>query len=162
MMYHHFHHNSRRSSASSADSACSSEHTLVTEAHAYTSKTSSSAFAHSDHPTNTTTTTTSATTRPSIYCYPQSSQKMNRRSISDASERSCEGLTAEDTRELWRCMLELQGLYGCYTSARIDVAMEAGEQGVNLMRESPHIPMAPRHLIATDPNLVLHSQPLHH
>ncbi|CAG9936786.1 unnamed protein product [Clonostachys rosea f. rosea IK726] len=58
---------------------------------------------------------------------------MNRRSISDASERSCEGLTAEDTRELWRCMLELQGLYGCYTSARIDVAMEAGEQGVNLM-----------------------------
>lgn len=62
----------------------------------------------------------------------------NRRksSASASSERSCGGLTVADTKDLWKCMLELQSEYGCYTSARIDVAMEAGDEGVNLMRES--------------------------
>lgn len=59
-----------------------------------------------------------------------------RQSTACCSELSCEGLTAGRTRDLWRCMLELQGLYGCYHSARIDVAMEAGEEGVNYMRTS--------------------------
>lgn len=59
-----------------------------------------------------------------------------RQSSACGSERSCEGLTPDRTRELWQCMLELQGRYGCYHSARIDVAMEAGDEGINYMRES--------------------------
>ena len=58
-----------------------------------------------------------------------------RQSSAAFSERSCEGLTADRTRELWRCMLELQSRYGCYHSARIDVAMEAGDEAVDYMRE---------------------------
>ena len=58
-----------------------------------------------------------------------------RQSSAGFSERSCEGLTADRTRELWRCMLELQSRYGCYHSARIDVAMEAGDEAVDYMRE---------------------------
>jgi hypothetical protein len=34
-------------------------------------------------------------------------------------------------------MLELQSRYGCYNSTRIDMAVDAGEYGVDLMRESP-------------------------
>lgn len=33
-------------------------------------------------------------------------------------------------------MLELQQRYGCYTSARIDMALDAGDDGVDLMRMS--------------------------
>ncbi|CAM1500447.1 Fc.00g096090.m01.CDS01 [Cosmosporella sp. VM-42] len=55
------------------------------------------------------------------------------RQASTCSERSCEGMSAEETRDLWRCMLELQQRYGCYTSARIDVALEAGDEGLDLM-----------------------------
>jgi hypothetical protein len=58
-----------------------------------------------------------------------------RQSSAGFSERSCEGLTADRTRELWRCMLELQSRYGCYHSARIDVAMEAGDEAMDYMRE---------------------------
>lgn len=57
------------------------------------------------------------------------------RQASTCSERSCEGMSAEDTQDLWRCMLELQHRYGCYTSARIDVALEAGDEGMDLMRK---------------------------
>lgn len=42
-------------------------------------------------------------------------------------------MSAEETRDLWRCMLELQQRYGCYTSARIDMALEAGGDGFDLM-----------------------------
>lgn len=54
---------------------------------------------------------------------------------SAASERSCEGMTAGDCKELWRCMLELQEAYNCYHSTRIDLALDAGDAAVNLMRE---------------------------
>ena len=57
------------------------------------------------------------------------------RQASTCSDRSCEGMSVDETRELWRCMLELQGRYGCYNSTRIDLAMDAGEEGIDLMRE---------------------------
>ncbi|ENH67479.1 hypothetical protein FOC1_g10010755 [Fusarium oxysporum f. sp. cubense race 1] len=55
------------------------------------------------------------------------------RQASTCSERSCEGMSLDETRELWRCMLELQLRYGCYNSTRIDMAIDAGECGVDLM-----------------------------
>lgn len=42
-------------------------------------------------------------------------------------------MTLDETRDLWKCMLELQQRYGCYTSARIDMALDAGDDGVDLM-----------------------------
>jgi hypothetical protein len=57
------------------------------------------------------------------------------RQASTCSERSCEGMTADETRDLWRCMLELQLRYGCYNSTRIDMALDAGDEGLDLMRE---------------------------
>ncbi|KAF5021209.1 hypothetical protein F66182_6748 [Fusarium sp. NRRL 66182] len=55
------------------------------------------------------------------------------RQASTCSERSCEGMTVDETRELWRCMLELQLRYGCYNSTRIDMALDAGDDGLDLM-----------------------------
>jgi CO dehydrogenase/acetyl-CoA synthase gamma subunit (corrinoid Fe-S protein) len=55
------------------------------------------------------------------------------RQASTCSERSCESMTLDETRELWQCMLELQSRYGCYNSTRIDMAVDAGEYGVDLM-----------------------------
>lgn len=57
------------------------------------------------------------------------------RQASTCSERSCEGMTADETRDLWRCMLELQLRYGCYNSTRIDMALDAGDDALDLMRE---------------------------
>ena len=34
-------------------------------------------------------------------------------------------------------MLKLQSRYGCYNSTRIDMAVDAGEDGIDLMRMSP-------------------------
>ena len=62
------------------------------------------------------------------------------RQASTCSERSCESMTLDETRELWRCMLELQSRYGCYNSTRIDMAVDAGEDGIDLMRMSSHYP----------------------
>lgn len=45
-------------------------------------------------------------------------------------------MTAGDCKELWQCMLELQEAYNCYHSTRIDLALDAGDAAVNLMRES--------------------------
>lgn len=42
-------------------------------------------------------------------------------------------MSADETGELWKCMLELQRQYGCYNSTRIDLAMNAGEAGLYLM-----------------------------
>ncbi|KAF4483436.1 hypothetical protein FAGAP_11807 [Fusarium agapanthi] len=66
---------------------------------------------------------------------PKQSHHDNQRSrqASTCSERSCEGMSLDETRELWRCMLELQLRYGCYNSTRIDMAIDAGECGVDLM-----------------------------
>ncbi|KAF5702980.1 hypothetical protein FMUND_13239 [Fusarium mundagurra] len=66
---------------------------------------------------------------------PKQSLHDNQRSrqASTCSERSCEGMSLDETRELWRCMLELQLRYGCYNSTRIDMAVDAGECGVDLM-----------------------------
>jgi hypothetical protein len=44
-------------------------------------------------------------------------------------------MSLDETRELWRCMLELQLRYGCYNSTRIEMAVDAGECGVDLMRK---------------------------
>ncbi|UNI15967.1 hypothetical protein JDV02_002448 [Purpureocillium takamizusanense] len=53
---------------------------------------------------------------------------------SSCNVRTCEGMTADETRELWKCMLALQQRYGCYNSRRIDLAANAGDdEGVNLM-----------------------------
>lgn len=59
------------------------------------------------------------------------------RQSSTYSERSCDGMTAGETRDLWKCMLELQERYGCYNSTRIDLAVGAGDEAVDLMRKSP-------------------------
>lgn len=56
-----------------------------------------------------------------------------RRQSSVASELSCDGMTGDETRGLWRCMLELQERYGCYNSTRIDLAVGA-EDAIALMR----------------------------
>jgi len=39
----------------------------------------------------------------------------------------------DKTQQLWRCMLELQEKYGCYHCTRMDLAMDAGDEGVNYM-----------------------------
>ncbi|KPM34211.1 hypothetical protein AK830_g12358 [Neonectria ditissima] len=55
------------------------------------------------------------------------------RQASTCSDQSCEAMTPDETRDLWRCMLELQLRYGCYNSTRIDVALDAGDHGIDLM-----------------------------
>lgn len=78
-----------------------------------------------------------ATTSDDTETMANKSHDTNQRSrqASTCSERSCEGMTLDETRELWRCMLELQLRYGCYNSTRIDMAVDAGEYGVDLMRK---------------------------
>ncbi|QUC16310.1 uncharacterized protein UV8b_00551 [Ustilaginoidea virens] len=61
------------------------------------------------------------------------SRRGRKSSTSSTSSRTCGGMTTEDTRELWRCMLALQQLYGCYKSTRMDLAVNAGDAGINLM-----------------------------
>jgi hypothetical protein len=56
------------------------------------------------------------------------------RQESTCSERSCKGMTADETQGLWICMLEVQQRYGCYTSARMDTALNTGDYGLDLMR----------------------------
>jgi hypothetical protein len=53
---------------------------------------------------------------------------------STCSECSCKSMTADETQGLWICMLEVQQRYGCYTSARMDTALNAGDYGLDLMR----------------------------
>ncbi|EGU79376.1 hypothetical protein FOXB_10112 [Fusarium oxysporum f. sp. conglutinans Fo5176] len=53
---------------------------------------------------------------------------------STCSERSCKCMTDDETQRLWICMLELQQRYGCYTSARMDMALNACDDGLDLMR----------------------------
>ncbi|PHH84477.1 hypothetical protein CDD83_1890 [Cordyceps sp. RAO-2017] len=52
------------------------------------------------------------------------------RKSSTASARSCSGMTADETRALWRCMLALQRRYGCYNSTRIDLAVQHDDDGL--------------------------------
>ncbi|KAK8930120.1 hypothetical protein VCV18_002787 [Metarhizium anisopliae] len=67
-------------------------------------------------------------------------------SPSSASSRSCEGMSQKETRELWRCMLHLQQRYGCYNSTRIDLAVNAGEAGIDLMPEGMSGHLRPPHV----------------
>ncbi|KAH7169689.1 uncharacterized protein B0J16DRAFT_359189 [Fusarium flagelliforme] len=55
------------------------------------------------------------------------------RQESTCSECSCQGMIADETQRLWICMLEVQLRYGCYTSARMDMALNAGDYGLDLM-----------------------------
>jgi hypothetical protein len=77
------------------------------------------------------TTTWSPSEEPTIKSEHEANQRS--RQASTCSERSCESMTLDETRELWRCMLELQSRYGCYNSTRIDMAVDAGEDGIDLM-----------------------------
>ncbi|KAM0255357.1 hypothetical protein ACHAQJ_005877 [Trichoderma viride] len=52
---------------------------------------------------------------------------------STCSVRSCGGMSPDATKELWKTMLELQERYGCYTSARMDLAVGAGDIALSLM-----------------------------
>lgn len=65
----------------------------------------------------------------------QQSQARYSRSASTCSTRSCENMGDDSRRQLWRAMLLLQQEYGCYHSARIDLALSSGEDGLSLMRE---------------------------
>ncbi|KAL7943987.1 hypothetical protein V8C42DRAFT_94277 [Trichoderma barbatum] len=65
--------------------------------------------------------------RPSIPEYERSRQG------STCSVRSCGGMSPDATKELWKTMLELQERYGCYTSARMDMAVGAGDMALSLM-----------------------------
>ncbi|KAM0449848.1 hypothetical protein ACHAPV_006963 [Trichoderma viride] len=65
--------------------------------------------------------------RPSSSAYERSRQG------STSSMRSCGGMSADATKELWKTMLELQERYGCYTSARMDLAVTAGDIALSLM-----------------------------
>lgn len=82
-----------------------------------------SAWSYEDHPIH-------ANSHPTYPTF-----NTSRRPSACCSERSCELLSAEDTKDLWKCMLELQERYGCYNSARIDLAMGAGDEGINYMRK---------------------------
>ncbi|KAI1053754.1 hypothetical protein LB507_007437 [Fusarium sp. FIESC RH6] len=77
------------------------------------------------------TTTWSPSEEPTNKSEHESNQRS--RQASTCSDRSCESMTLDETRELWRCMLELQSRYGCYNSTRIDMAVDAGEDGIDLM-----------------------------
>ncbi|KAK3196473.1 hypothetical protein K4F52_000355 [Lecanicillium sp. MT-2017a] len=55
------------------------------------------------------------------------------RQNSTSSVRSCEDMSSNETRDLWLCMLDLQKRYGCYNSTRIDLALGAGDDAINLM-----------------------------
>lgn len=102
-----------------------------------TSRRSSADYSHHPHPP-------AASLRPpTLDASPSSSPSpwSSRRSSACWSDRSCEGLTPDRTVDLWRCMLDLQGRYACYHSARIDVAMEAGhEDAVRYMRTCSAVP----------------------
>ncbi|RCI15294.1 hypothetical protein L249_7007 [Ophiocordyceps polyrhachis-furcata BCC 54312] len=74
---------------------------------------------------------------PSSSSSSSSSSSTSSDSTTDCRPRSCEGMTDEEKRSLWKCMLALQRRYGCYNSTRIDLAVHAGEQGLGLMREFP-------------------------
>ncbi|KAL7921382.1 hypothetical protein ACQKWADRAFT_295612 [Trichoderma austrokoningii] len=65
--------------------------------------------------------------RPSSSAYERSRQG------STSSMRSCGGMSPDATKELWKTMLELQERYGCYTSARMDLAVAAGDIALSLM-----------------------------
>ncbi|KAH6603778.1 hypothetical protein Trco_007224 [Trichoderma cornu-damae] len=65
--------------------------------------------------------------RPSVPGYERSRQG------STCSVRSCGGMSADATKELWKTMLELQERYGCYNSARMDLAVGAGDIALSLM-----------------------------
>lgn len=55
------------------------------------------------------------------------------RQSSTCSERSCEGMSTDEMRGLWRVMLELQERYGCYNSTRVSLAVKAGDEAGLLM-----------------------------
>lgn len=42
-------------------------------------------------------------------------------------------MSADETVDLWKCMLELQERYGCYNSTRVSLAVGAGDEAVDLM-----------------------------
>ncbi|UKZ52745.1 hypothetical protein TrVGV298_006532 [Trichoderma virens] len=65
--------------------------------------------------------------RPSVPEYARSRQG------STCSVLSCGGMSPDATKELWKTMLELQERYGCYTSARMDMAVGAGDMALSLM-----------------------------
>ncbi|KAL7954117.1 hypothetical protein V8C34DRAFT_31992 [Trichoderma compactum] len=65
--------------------------------------------------------------RPSIPEYERSRQG------STCSVLSCGGMSPDATKALWKTMLELQERYGCYTSARMDMAVGAGDMALSLM-----------------------------
>ncbi|GAB0140976.1 hypothetical protein EsHS_00001584 [Epichloe bromicola] len=92
----------------------------------------SSACSWASHEDEASSPTTSRRSSLRFFTY---SRRDRNPSTPSTSGRTCEGMTTEDTRELWRCMLELQQLYGCYNSTRMDLAVNAGEAGVDLMRE---------------------------
>ncbi|KAL7793826.1 hypothetical protein V8C37DRAFT_401684 [Trichoderma ceciliae] len=64
---------------------------------------------------------------PSVPGYERSRQG------STCSVLSCGGMSPDATKELWKTMLELQERYGCYTSARMDLAVGAGDFALSLM-----------------------------
>ncbi|KAM0512878.1 hypothetical protein ACHAPE_008378 [Trichoderma viride] len=64
---------------------------------------------------------------------PPSSAYERSRQGSTSSMRSCGGMSPDATKELWKTMLELQERYGCYTSARMDLAVTAGDIALSLM-----------------------------
>lgn len=79
------------------------------------------------------TTTANSSGRSSRASTPPAHLTEHGRKSSTCSERSCSGIPADEVSELWRCMLELQDEYKCYNSTRMEVAVEAGEDGLDLM-----------------------------
>ena len=56
------------------------------------------------------------------------------RQSSVASDHSCGGMSDDEMRGLWRCMLQLQDRYCCYKSTRMDLALSAGDEDGEFMR----------------------------
>lgn len=72
--------------------------------------------------------------------HPPSAYERSRQG-STSSMRSCGGMSPDATKELWKTMLELQERYGCYTSARMDLAVTAGDIALSLMRKLSQLPL---------------------
>ncbi|QPG98479.1 hypothetical protein C2857_007650 [Epichloe festucae Fl1] len=110
----------------------------------------SSACSWASHEEEASSPTTSRRSSLRFFTY---SRRDRNPSTPSTSGRTCEGMTTEDTRELWRCMLELQQLYGCYNSTRMDLAVNAGEAGIDLMPSEGCIPSGTNIIVRTQAKL---------
>ncbi|KAG5982079.1 hypothetical protein E4U43_006493, partial [Claviceps pusilla] len=131
---HHVQAACRRSSSASSASASSTSSSVCSCA--------SPSSSHNQEASSESSPTTSASSSSSSWRFFTSKRHgsptgmatgANTDTSCEARRRTCQGMSTQDMRELWRCMLQLQRRYGCYNSTRIDLAVNAGDAGLELM-----------------------------